>query len=80
LIAEFQKIFVYAPRGNALETNSTILKIWVVSYQISKKFSYYGNSPIKLYISKKDLADSGIHPELISVVELALITFKSGNL
>jgi hypothetical protein len=80
LIAEFQKIFVYAPRGNALETNSTILKIWVGSYQISKKFSYYGNSPIKLYISKKDLADSGTDTELISVVEQALITSNSGTL
>jgi hypothetical protein len=71
---------VYASRGNDQETNSTSLKIHLSSYQISKKFSYCGNSPLKLYISKKDLADSGTHPELISVVEQALITSKSGNL
>jgi len=71
---------VYSSRVNAQETNSTILKIRVGSYQIFKKFSYYKNGPLKLYISKQDLADSGTHPELIAVVEHALITSKLGNL
>ena len=71
---------MYSSRVNAQETNSIILKIRVGSYQIFKKFSYYKNGPLKLYISKQDLADSGTHPELISVVEQALITSKLGNL
>ncbi len=71
---------MYTSRGNAQETNFTSLKIHLGFYQISNKFSYYGNSPLKLYISKKDLADFGTHPELIFVVEQALITSKSGTL
>ena len=71
---------MYTWRGNAQETNFTSFKIRVGSYRMSKNLSYYGNSPLKLYISKKDLADFGTHPELISVVEQALITSKSGTL
>jgi hypothetical protein len=71
--------FVYAPWGNALETNSTIFKIRVGSYRMSKKFSYYGNSPLKLYISKQDLADLDAPPKLISVVEHAFKTSNSGT-
>ncbi len=48
---------IYAPWGNALDQNATLLDLAVYSSRLSQKFLYYGSSPLTLY--ELDETDNG---------------------
>jgi len=58
---------LYAPWGNPLEENATLLELSVHSSRLSSKFSYYGDSPLRLYKKVKNTSADNLNDDGNSV-------------
>jgi len=52
--SEEAETFTYAPWGNAEDQNASLLSISISSDTLTRRFAYYGTSPLRLYRLKEE--------------------------
>ena len=56
--SEEAETFTYAPWGNAEDQNASLLNISISSDTLTRRFAYYGTSPLRLYRQKEETGKS----------------------
>ena len=62
--SEEAETFTYAPWGNAEDQNASLLSISISSDTLTRRFAYYGTSPLRLYRQKEETGKSS--PNILS--------------
>ena len=56
--SEEAETFTYAPWGNSEDQNASLLSISISSDTLTRRFAYYGTSPLRLYRQKEETGKS----------------------